>query len=310
MLSLRRWHKLPRNFSAFVEELACGIEGLYGAASAEEYRRRARDLFGAAVESTAVDVVGLFDGPDAAGVLMAASRDNTGEITLVHVLEHYLRQGVEERLVAESVRMLRESGAKRILSEFVPLYAEDLGTTFGSLGFESVERAVMAAAASAPGLAPWGLPESVPITEADRGDAAEVIIAAYEGHPDRKLHSDVGDTAAARAFLERVADGGFGLARRSFSRLIRKSGQCAGVIAGCEIGPDIGFILQVAVAPAFQGKGLGTRLLREQAVAFRETGMARIALGVTMDNPARELYERLGFAVLRPVRAHVWQALL
>ncbi|MCC6154607.1 MAG: GNAT family N-acetyltransferase, partial [Candidatus Hydrogenedentes bacterium] len=50
----------------------------------------------------------------------------------------------------------------------------------------------------------------------------------------------------------------------------------------------------------------GTQLILELAHCFREAGLERIALGVTNDNPARRLYERLGFRKILPVNAYVW----
>ncbi len=46
--------------------------------------------------------------------------------------------------------------------------------------------------------------------------------------------------------------------------------------------------------------------MREAADAFRRQGLDRTALGVTVDNPARRLYERLGFAPIKPIDAYAW----
>jgi ribosomal-protein-alanine N-acetyltransferase len=81
---------------------------------------------------------------------------------------------------------------------------------------------------------------------------------------------------------------------------------CAGVVLGCEIAPDYGFILQVAVRRERQGMGIGGRLIRGLAAQFRAHGMTHIALGVTLENPAVRLYRRLGFDVVKPVNAYVW----
>ncbi|NJL72728.1 MAG: hypothetical protein HC888_14740, partial [Candidatus Competibacteraceae bacterium] len=44
----------------------------------------------------------------------------------------------------------------------------------------------------------------------------------------------------------------------------------------------------------------------ELAAEFRQRGYAKIALGVTVNNPARALYEASGFTLLRPVTAYLW----
>jgi len=50
-------------------------------------------------------------------------------------------------------------------------------------------------------------------------------------------------------------------------------------------------LLFVAVAPAFRGQGIGERLLRRAVDACE----GDVALHVEYDNPARRLYERVGF---------------
>jgi ribosomal protein S18 acetylase RimI-like enzyme len=72
-------------------------------------------------------------------------------------------------------------------------------------------------------------------------------------------------------------------------------------------GKDVGW-LQVAelpaeirlqkfyVSPQYQGSGIGSEVLGNLLVAWRATGK-KIVLRVLVNNPARHLYERLGFSV-------------
>jgi ribosomal protein S18 acetylase RimI-like enzyme len=53
-------------------------------------------------------------------------------------------------------------------------------------------------------------------------------------------------------------------------------------------------IVDIALLPAFRGRGLGTRLLRT-LIAEAEDGGRKLSIHVEMNNPARRLYERLGF---------------
>jgi ribosomal protein S18 acetylase RimI-like enzyme len=53
--------------------------------------------------------------------------------------------------------------------------------------------------------------------------------------------------------------------------------------------------LAVGVREGWRSSGLGTRLLNELAAAAREQGYRRLSLSVDNDNPARRLYERLGY---------------
>jgi [ribosomal protein S18]-alanine N-acetyltransferase len=53
--------------------------------------------------------------------------------------------------------------------------------------------------------------------------------------------------------------------------------------------------LAVAVHEGWRGTGLGTCLMKELAEAAREQGFSRLSLSVDTENPARRLYERLGY---------------
>jgi ribosomal protein S18 acetylase RimI-like enzyme len=53
-------------------------------------------------------------------------------------------------------------------------------------------------------------------------------------------------------------------------------------------------IMDVALLPEFRGQGIGTRLLRELLDTGRASGRS-VSIQVVRGNPARRLYERLGF---------------
>jgi ribosomal protein S18 acetylase RimI-like enzyme len=55
-------------------------------------------------------------------------------------------------------------------------------------------------------------------------------------------------------------------------------------------------IIDIAFAPAFRGRGLGTRLLTELRREARERGVP-LTIHVERMNPALRLYERLGFTL-------------
>ena len=53
--------------------------------------------------------------------------------------------------------------------------------------------------------------------------------------------------------------------------------------------------LSIAIVPEARGRGVGTRLLTALIEHARAEGFQALSLSVESDNPARALYERLGF---------------
>jgi ribosomal protein S18 acetylase RimI-like enzyme len=70
------------------------------------------------------------------------------------------------------------------------------------------------------------------------------------------------------------------------------------------------FIEEIALLPDAQGRGIGTRLMRDILAAARRRGVP-VRLSVLAGNPAQALYARLGFTVVRiegPRTAMEWHA--
>jgi ribosomal protein S18 acetylase RimI-like enzyme len=60
-----------------------------------------------------------------------------------------------------------------------------------------------------------------------------------------------------------------------------------------------GYLYALRIKPAFQCRGLGTRMLNAAEDELRRRGMDTASIGVEKNNPrARALYERLGYRIL------------
>lgn len=93
--------------------------------------------------------------------------------------------------------------------------------------------------------------------------------------------------------LERVR------ARFECAQIIEHEGRPAGLFKAARDGLEWELV-QIQLAPELRGRGLGERLIRELIGDAQRAGAA-ISLHVLQANPARRVYERLGFRV---VRAH------
>ncbi len=77
--------------------------------------------------------------------------------------------------------------------------------------------------------------------------------------------------------------------------IVSVDGRDAGFIAARQ-DPDVIQLFNLAIAPEFQGRGLGTAVLRD-LLALAQSRRMPVRLQVMKVNPARRLYERVGFKV-------------
>lgn len=296
----------PENLEAFIAEIAEGVRAVYGDAAAQAYVERAARGFGAAIATPAACLWSVGEGRASRGLLLGILREGVAEITLVHVLRGHEGAQVEHALVSAAVRDFRRAGARAILSEGLAYAPMDLDGAFTREGFETVPRGLYTARADEVSQRSGGAAPGAPLSIPEYRAAAGCIAAAYAGHPGRRLHPEVHHPDAALGYVLRVLSGMYGPVLPAYVRGVQQEGRCAGVLLGSEIAPGMGFVLQVATRPECRGQGIATGLLGGFAAACLEAGVPSLGLGVTLDNPARRLYEALGFHQLRPVTAYTW----
>ena len=61
--------------------------------------------------------------------------------------------------------------------------------------------------------------------------------------------------------------------------------------------------MRIYILPEHQSRGIGTHLVSELLAGARAAGLA-VRLRVLKGNPARRLYEKLGFTVTREIETH------
>jgi ribosomal protein S18 acetylase RimI-like enzyme len=88
----------------------------------------------------------------------------------------------------------------------------------------------------------------------------------------------------------------------SWKRIIQVDGEDIGCLAVVDEGDAI-FLSYIALMPGQQGRGIGTRLIKTVLHQAGERGVP-VRLTVLKPNPARRLYERLGFTVYKTTETH------
>ena len=132
-----------------------------------------------------------------------------------------------------------------------------------------------------------------PVTDADR----DFLLAVYASTREEELAQVAWEEGAREAFLEqqfRAQDAHY---RANYPGatldVIEVDGERAGRLY-VHRGEDDIRIMDIALAPHFRGRGIGTALLRE---LMYEAGSSNrsLSIHVELQNPARSLYDRLGF---------------
>jgi ribosomal protein S18 acetylase RimI-like enzyme len=120
--------------------------------------------------------------------------------------------------------------------------------------------------------------DDVPFLLALREQTMDGHFRASGAEPSREQH------------MERVS------VRFECAQIIEHEGRPAGLFKVARDGLDWQLI-QIQLAPELQGRGVGERLIRELIAEARLAG-AGLSLHVLHANPARRLYERLGFRIV------------
>jgi ribosomal protein S18 acetylase RimI-like enzyme len=132
-----------------------------------------------------------------------------------------------------------------------------------------------------------------PVADADRA----FLVELYASTREEELAHVPWDDAARRAFLEHQFAAQDAHYRGNYPGasldVIEVDGVAAGRLYVYRGESDIR-IMDIALAPAFRGRGIGTSLLRRLMEEADSSGR-KLSIHVEMNNPARLLYDRLGF---------------
>lgn len=132
----------------------------------------------------------------------------------------------------------------------------------------------------------------VPCTSVSVESLSALMVDAYRGTLDWE---DGDDESVAEAEIRATLNGKYGIFLADASGVILDGG--ANVVSALFASNFEGraTILFVYTSKRAAGRGMASRLIRNAAYQLNEMGFEEVSLFVSDGNPARELYERLGF---------------
>jgi ribosomal protein S18 acetylase RimI-like enzyme len=132
-----------------------------------------------------------------------------------------------------------------------------------------------------------------PAVDTDR----EFLTALYASTREVELELVDWDEATKRAFVQHQFSAQDEHYRSNYPGatldVIEVDGEPAGRLY-VHRGPSDIRIMDIALVPGFRGRGIGTELLRSLISEAEESGR-KLSIHVEANNPARSLYDRLGF---------------
>ena len=138
-----------------------------------------------------------------------------------------------------------------------------------------------------------------PVSDADR----DFLVALYGSTREEELARVDWDDELKRAFVEQQFSAQDVHYRSNYPGatldVVEVDGEAAGRLYVHRGRSDIR-IMDIVLAPEFRGRGIGTALLHE-LIAEADGSGRKLSIHVEYNNPARTLYDRLGF---RPVGEH------
>ncbi|MGO9775457.1 MAG: GNAT family N-acetyltransferase [Terracidiphilus sp.] len=149
-----------------------------------------------------------------------------------------------------------------------------------------------------------------PWRDEDLSAAAQLISAAYRGHPDSVVNDQYRTVHGSLRFLNNIVRfSGCGVFSPTVSHVVidRISREMVALVLGSRVSPESGHITQLCVHPEYRRRGLARNLINLAASCFLRQGVSEISLTVTEANTdAIDLYRAEGYGCAHNFDATVW----
>ncbi len=230
-----------------------------------------------------------------------------------------------ELLLHETVSKIRRTGVSRIESPFVSIDQPWLIPLFEREGFGTYWRKFLRRllhAAPDQNFHPYPLPQDTlsrradaprvylePWRGSDLGEAASIMLAAYDGGIDAEINAQYWTHHGCEQVLGDILNqGACGIPVVEATAIARHRGRSIGFIILTEIAHRQAHLPQVAVLPEYQHQGVGRLVLKNAVSRLAERGFDTVSLIVSRPNRrALSMYQAMGFQSVLSFPVFVWQ---
>ena len=223
------------------------------------------------------------------------------------VVERRLLNSAFEKLSATCSHISFESGwPTPWVSEELLSYALELGFVKYDRGYmrlHPIDKDVFADTRLGDGF------ELIPFEKSMVEEISKLVFKSVDGSVDQDIWPSVYiSIPKIEDFLYKFLEGAFGKHEPYYSWVLREDEQNIGA---CFLmtNEETGFLMHIVIDPEYRKQGLGRALLSHSIHSLLRvnSSITKIELAVTISNPAKLLYESLGFRILNDSSTFVWK---
>ncbi|MGB0037038.1 MAG: GNAT family N-acetyltransferase [Candidatus Acidiferrales bacterium] len=241
--------------------------------------------------------------------------DHKGLIGGLFVSSNFSQAPITQQLLNEILAALRATPhLERVEAQLMP-FGTELDPAFLSEHFRLHPRQFMFLTLAEAKLGGKALSSGMrmdPWTDRAFESAARLIQLSYADHVDGEINDQYRSEAGGIKFLRNIVLlPGCGQFLPEASFLVRPvtGDRLVGMVLTSTVAERVGHTTQICVMPGYQGHGIGRALMENSIQALRRKNYESLSLTVTSINkPAVQLYEHLGFRTIKTFAAGVWEA--
>ena len=219
MAIIKRVNSIPANVRFFYDEMALGINKIYGNRASNGYRKIIDTQIEQAILHPQVITLSAENDGKTVGICCGIIQDGKGSIVLLHVLTEFEQKGIEALLIKKMIEELAYFSLDGIIYENIPLFDAKLKDIFAQHDFSHLPRILMNGPLIQSSLKLENH-KSIPIQDFQFEKAASILIDSYREHPDRILHQEIRSKPAAVKLINNVQAGMYGTCISDYIRWI------------------------------------------------------------------------------------------